>query len=178
MRMSWTMVVTTMAMCGADAKRELTAAAQTTATASARQFLVDNERGKSMQIEIAGIGHVLPATGADGHAETIIEVPTDGVNAWLSAQNRTDRCSTPSKSARCSIAIGFSRTPFWNRSQRSREWLTSTRCGLHAVRSFITSRQVHSTTRQRCWLSKRSRRLCQHRPPRTEEHVHSALTPR
>jgi phosphatidate phosphatase APP1 len=46
-----------------------------------RGFLVDNERGKRIEVEVAGQVFELPPSQADGHFEDVLEVPADVVRA-------------------------------------------------------------------------------------------------
>jgi phosphatidate phosphatase APP1 len=43
----------------------------------ANRFLVDSERGKQIVIRLAGKNHVLTSTGANGHTETTIRLPSE-----------------------------------------------------------------------------------------------------
>ncbi len=48
--------------------------------ARARAFLVDNERGKTVVIALAGREYVLTDTGADGHSHTMLHLPPDALS--------------------------------------------------------------------------------------------------
>jgi hypothetical protein len=46
-----------------------------------RSFLFDNERGKRIEVEIAGRVHALPPSQADGHFEAVLSLPAAEVRA-------------------------------------------------------------------------------------------------
>lgn len=52
-----------------------------------RGFLVDNERDKRVEIELAGEVFALPASAADGHFEGVLELPADAGRAAAAPGN-------------------------------------------------------------------------------------------
>ncbi len=62
-------------------------------------FVVDNERGKRIVVDVAGQRVTLPKTGANGHASTVITVNVDRVNAAAAGGRLTITAVLPAEDA-------------------------------------------------------------------------------